>query len=99
MSVNVDEVKNIAKLAKLKLSDDEVQEFTKGMNQILDYMDKLNELDTSNVKPLSHPLEKVNVFREDELKTSIEREEALKNAPDRTDEFFRVPKVIKVDKK
>lgn len=99
MSVSNDEVKNIAKLAKLKLSDDEVHELTKDMNQILDYMDKLNELDTSNVKPLSHPLEKVNVFREDKLKKSIDREEALKNAPDKTEEFFKVPKVIKIDKK
>lgn len=99
MSVNKDEVKNIAKLAKLKLSDGEVEEFTGDMNKILDYMDKLDELDTEHVKPLSHPFEGTNVFREDELKKSIDREEALKNAPQRTEEFFRVPKVIKTDKK
>ncbi|MDZ7766588.1 MAG: Asp-tRNA(Asn)/Glu-tRNA(Gln) amidotransferase subunit GatC [Melioribacteraceae bacterium] len=99
MSVNKDEVKNIAKLAKLKLSESEVEEFTGDMNKILDYMDKLNELDTGNVKPLYHPLEGTNVFRDDQLKNSINREDALKNAPQRTEEFFKVPKVIKTDKK
>ncbi len=99
MAVSKEEVVKISKLAKLKLSDDEVAEFTSDMNKILDYMDKLNELDTENVKPLSHPLEGTNVFREDVLKKSIDREDALKNAPERTEEFFKVPKVIKTDKK
>ena len=99
MSVSKDEVKNIAKLSKLRLEENEVDEFTKDMNRILDYMEKLNELDTENVEPLSNPLDTFNVFRKDELKKSIDREDALKNAPDGTDEFFRVPKVIKVEKK
>lgn len=99
MSVNKDEVKKIAQLAKLKVSESELEEFTGDMNKILDYMDKLNELDTENVKPLSHPLEGTNVFRDDELKKSIDREAALKNASQRTEEFFKVPKVIKTDKK
>lgn len=99
MSVSKEEIKNIAKLAKLNLNEAEINEFTGDMNKILDYMDKLNELVTENVKPLSNPLEGYNVFREDELKNSIDREDALKNAPSRNDEFFRVPKVIKSDKK
>lgn len=99
MPVSKEEVIKISNLAKLKLNDEEVAEFTGDMNKILDYMDKLNELDTENVKPLSHPLEGTNVFREDELKSSIDREDALINAPDRTEEFFKVPKVIKTDKK
>ncbi len=99
MSVSKDEVKHVAKLSKLRLSESEVEEFTGDMNKILDYMDKLNELDTENVKPLSHPLEATNVFRNDELKKSIDRKNALKNAPERTEEFFKVPKVIKTDKK
>jgi len=57
-------------------------------------MDKLNELDTSNVEPLSHPVEFTNVFREDYVKGSIDQETALRSAPDRTEEYFRVPKVI-----
>ena len=69
----------------------------KSWNEILNYVEKLNELDTDNVEPLNHPIENVNVFREDELKPSVDTEEALKNAPDRTDEFFKVPKVINQD--
>lgn len=99
MSISKDEIKNIAKLSKLRLSEEEIDEFTGDMNQILDYVNKLDSLDTNNVEPLSHPLESVNVFRKDELKGSIDKEDALKNAPERTDEFFKVPKVIKVDKK
>lgn len=99
MSVSKDEIKNIARLAKLNLNEAEINEFTGDMNKILDYIDKLNELNTENVKPLLNPLESYNVFREDESKKSIDREDALKNAPRRTDEFFRVPKVIKPDKK
>ncbi|MBU2446695.1 MAG: Asp-tRNA(Asn)/Glu-tRNA(Gln) amidotransferase subunit GatC, partial [Bacteroidetes bacterium] len=61
---------------------------------ILDYMDKLNEIDTNDVEPLSHPIPVENVFREDKVEKSISREDALKNAPDVTEEFFKVPKVI-----
>ena len=99
MSVKKDDVKNIAKLSKLRLSEEEIEEFTEDMNQILDYVKKLDSLDTSNIEPLYHPLEGVNVFREDKLKESIDTETALKNAPKRTEEFFKVPKVIKAEKK
>lgn len=94
MAVTKKDVEKIAELAKLKFSDEELENFTPQMNEILSYMDKLNELDTENVKPLSHPVEQINVFREDELKSSVSTEEALKNAPDKTDNHFKVPKVI-----
>lgn len=94
MPVTRKEVEYIAQLARLKFKDEELENFTSQLNEILNYVDKLNELDTENVEPLSHPVEEFNKFRDDELKPSIEREEALKNAPDRTDEFFKVPKVI-----
>ncbi len=94
MSVTLKDVEHIAELARLKFSKDELENFTHQLNQILEYMEKLNELDTKNIKPLSHPIEGNNIFREDELKPSISREEALKNAPDSDDEFFKVPKVI-----
>ena len=58
-------------------------------------MEKLNELDTKDVEPLSHPLEMTNVFREDEVQPSLTQEEALANAPLKSDKFFRVPKVVK----
>lgn len=94
MSVTKKEVEHIAELARLKFKEEELESFTHQLNEILNYVDKLNELDTENVEPLSHPIENINVFRNDELKKSISTEEALKNAPDKTDEFFKVPKVI-----
>ncbi len=95
MSVTKDEVKYIASLSRLEFNESELEDFTNEFNQILNYIDKLNELDTENIEPLSHPIEKKNVFRNDELVESINRDEALKNAPDKTDEYFKVPKVIK----
>ncbi|MFA3782440.1 Asp-tRNA(Asn)/Glu-tRNA(Gln) amidotransferase subunit GatC [Melioribacteraceae bacterium 4301-Me] len=94
MPVTLTDVEKIAKLAKLRFSEEELKSLTKDMNKILDYMDKLNELDTTNVEPLLNPISNENVFREDKLVESIPTEEALKNAPDRTDVYFRVPKVI-----
>ena len=94
MSVSKEDVEKIAKLAKLKFSDEELENFTPQMNEILNFMDKLNELDTENVEPLSHPVEQINVFREDKLKQSISTKDALKNAPSKDEQFFRVPKVI-----
>jgi aspartyl-tRNA(Asn)/glutamyl-tRNA(Gln) amidotransferase subunit C len=97
MAVTRKDVEHIAELARLTFKVDELESFTRQLNDILAYMDKLNELDTSNVEPLSHPVERVNVFREDIVKPSIDREEALRNAPERSDLFFKVPKVIDRD--
>lgn len=94
MSVTKKDVEYIAELARLKFKEEELESFTHQLNEILSYVDKLNELNTENVEPLSHPVENVNIFRNDELKKSITTEDALKNAPDKTDEFFKVPKVI-----
>lgn len=98
MSVSKEDVKKIANLARLEFSEEEIGNYTNEMNQILNYMEKLNELDTENVKPLSHPIENSNVFRDDVLKESTLREQALKNAPDKTNEHFKVPKVINQSK-
>lgn len=95
MSVTKKDVEHIAKLARLKFNDDELESYTHDLNEILQYVEKLNELDTDEVEPLSHPVEGQNVFRGDELKDSIKNEEALKNAPDKDEPFFKVPKVIK----
>jgi aspartyl-tRNA(Asn)/glutamyl-tRNA(Gln) amidotransferase subunit C len=94
MSVTRKDVEHIAELARLKFKEEELVSFTDQLNEILAYMEQLNELDTDNVEPLSHPVEENNVFREDTSKPSINRDEALKNAPQRDDEFFKVPKVI-----
>lgn len=97
MAISNKEVEYIASLARLKLSQEEVENYTHQLNDILKYVEKLNELDTSEVEPLSHPIENSNIFREDELKPSVSREDALKNAPDSTEEFFKVPKIINVN--
>ena len=94
MSVTIKDVEHIAKLAKLEFSESEKEKFTHQFNDILKYMEQLNSLDTSNVEPLSHVIELQNVFREDNIKPSIPTDEALKNAPDKTEEHFKVPKVI-----
>ncbi|MGD1006123.1 MAG: Asp-tRNA(Asn)/Glu-tRNA(Gln) amidotransferase subunit GatC [Ignavibacteriaceae bacterium] len=94
MAVTRKDVEHIAELARLKFEDVELDSFTDQLNEILNYMGKLNELNTENVEPLSHPVEENNVFREDEEKPSIPTEEALKNAPEKDEHFFKVPKVI-----
>jgi aspartyl-tRNA(Asn)/glutamyl-tRNA(Gln) amidotransferase subunit C len=95
MSVDKNEILKIASLAKLKFSDEEIEKFTSQFNEILNYMDKLNEINTDNVQPLSHPLDINNVMREDELFNSIETKDALLNAPEKDEQYFKVPKVIK----
>ncbi|RPI66264.1 MAG: Asp-tRNA(Asn)/Glu-tRNA(Gln) amidotransferase subunit GatC [Ignavibacteriales bacterium] len=94
MAVTKDDVKYIAALAKLKFSDEELDKFTSQFNEILSYMGTLNELDTTNVEPLSHPLENENIFREDNHTPGCSSEEALKNAPSTDGTFFIVPKII-----
>jgi aspartyl-tRNA(Asn)/glutamyl-tRNA(Gln) amidotransferase subunit C len=94
MAVTRKDVEHIAELARLKFEDVELDSFTDQLNEILNYMGKLNELNTENVEPLSHPVEENNVFREDGEKPSIPTEEALKNAPEKDEHFFKVPKVI-----
>ena len=94
MAVTIKDVEHIAKLARLEFTEAEKEKFTHQLNQILAYIEKLNELDTTNVEPLSQVIELKNVFREDEVKSSYPREDMLKNAPSKTEKFFKVPKVI-----
>ncbi len=94
MPVTIRDVEHIARLAKLSFSDEEKAKLTEQFNEILSFMEKLNELDTSKVEPLSHVIELKNVFRDDVVSQSIPTEDALKNAPSKTEKFFKVPKVI-----
>lgn len=94
MSVTIKEVEHVAKLARLQFTPEEMEKFTLQLNQILAYVEKLNELDTETVEPLAQVIELQNVIREDRMKPSLPVEEALKNAPSKTDKFFKVPKVI-----
>ena len=88
------DVEHIAHLARLRLSQEEKEKFGAQLSSILTYVEKLNELDTSGVEPTSHVLAMANVLREDALRPSLPTDEALLNAPDRTDDFYRVPKII-----
>jgi aspartyl-tRNA(Asn)/glutamyl-tRNA(Gln) amidotransferase subunit C len=94
MSVTVKDVEHIAKLARLEFTDEEKQKLTHQLNSILVYVEQLNKLDTENVEPLSHVIDLKNVFREDVVRPGLSPEEALKNAPAKTEKFFKVPKVI-----
>ena len=94
MSVTIKEVEYIANLARLQLTEEEKKTYTGQLNTILDYMEKLGELDTANVEPLSHITDAVNVLRDDGETPSLPADKVLGNAPDRTEKFFRVPRVV-----
>jgi aspartyl-tRNA(Asn)/glutamyl-tRNA(Gln) amidotransferase subunit C len=94
MAVTLKDVEHVANLARLQFSEEEKKTLMNQLNKILDYMEKLNELDTSNVEPLAQVNPLTNVFREDVVRPSQPVSEVLKNAPSRTDKFFKVPKVI-----
>lgn len=81
-------------LAKLELSEEEKEQAKKDMGSMLDYIDKLNELDTSEVEPMSHVFPVNNVFREDVVVNGDDRENILKNAPEQKDGSFEVPKTV-----
>lgn len=88
------DVEKVAKLARLQLSEAELEQFTEQLGAILEYVEKMNELDADNVEPLAHCLPVSNVFRADEVKASLGTEKALANAPQRDSEFFKVPKIL-----
>ncbi len=89
-----DIVKHVARLCRLKVSEEELKLFTRELSEILNYIEKLNKLDTENVAPLTHVLPLSNVMREDEVKKSLPPEKALGNAPEKIKGFFSVPKII-----
>jgi aspartyl-tRNA(Asn)/glutamyl-tRNA(Gln) amidotransferase subunit C len=94
MSLTLDQVKHVARLSRLALSDEELARFTRDLGAILEYIDKINELDTEQVQPMAHALSEANVFRSDGVTGSLPREAALRNAPAQTDGCFRVPRII-----
>ncbi len=94
MAVTNEDVKYVADLARLQLSEEEVEQLKGDMNRILDYMETLGELDTSDVEPLEHVTDLNVSFRKDEAGEPLSHEDALKNAPDADSDYFRVPRVI-----
>ncbi|MFH7326505.1 Asp-tRNA(Asn)/Glu-tRNA(Gln) amidotransferase subunit GatC [Desulfurivibrio sp. C05AmB] len=94
MRIGPEKVAEVARLARLELEPEEVEGLAAELSNILQYVDKLSELDTTGVEPLSNALAEVNAFREDEVQPSLPRQEALANAPRATSEAFVVPRVI-----
>ncbi len=94
MKVDKKEVEYVAMLARIELSEEEKEIFSNQMSTILGFFDRLSEVNTENISPTSHVLDLVNAFRDDEALASLDVEEGLRNAPDREDRFFRVPKIL-----
>lgn len=88
------DVEHVAMLARLELSAEEIELYTRQLSDILEYAQKLGALDTENVEPTAHVLPLKNVFREDKVGEHLELEKVFSNAPDREDNFFRVPKIV-----
>jgi aspartyl-tRNA(Asn)/glutamyl-tRNA(Gln) amidotransferase subunit C len=89
-----EDVEHVAELARLDLTPAEKEQFIAQLNSILTYIEKLNELDTRDVEPTSHVLPMSNVFRDDEVRPSMDRAEVLRNAPEESHFFFKVPRII-----
>lgn len=94
MSVSKKDVDYVADLAMLQLTDEEAKSLVNDMNQILDHMNTLEEVDTSDVEPLEHVIDMEYRLRDDKAKEPLSHEDALKNAPDADSDYFRVPRVI-----
>ena len=93
-SLTRQDVTKVALLSRLKLTDAEIDLFTTQLGQVLGYVELLNELDTSAVEPMAHATEIANVFRDDELISSLPRAAALANAPKSDGQFFVVPQIL-----
>lgn len=91
--ITKEQVEHIANLARLSLTKEEKELYTKQLSKILDYIDQLNEANTEGVEPMTQPIPTVNVMREDIVKKQYERQDMLKNAPHEEYGFFRVPKI------
>ena len=92
--IDIKTVDEIAHLARLEFNEEAKGEILNDMNRMLAFVDKLNELDTDNVEPLIYMTEERSVMREDEVKQTVTQAEALKNAPKKDSDYFKVPKVI-----
>ena len=93
-SISNETIEYVGILAKLELSEEEKEQAGKDMSRMLDYIDKLNELDTSGVEPMSHVFPVHNVFREDVVENGDDRENMLKNAPEQKNGSYKVPKTV-----
>ena len=95
MEINRETLLKIAHLARLNFSDESEKEMLQGLNDMIRWVEKLHEVDTEGVEPLTNMSQEVNSWCEDVVRSDISREQALKNAPKKDNEFFKVPKVLK----
>lgn len=91
--ITVKDVEHVAKLARLELTEEEKEKYAGQLGDVLKYVEQMNEVDTSNVVPMAHAMDFVNVMREDVVKYEQTKEELMANAPDEEDGFFKVPKI------
>lgn len=91
--IKIEDVVHVAKLARLELTEEEKIKFSKQLGDILKYMEQLNEVDTTGVEPMNHPIDFSNVMRDDVVHYEQTREELMANAPDIEQDYFKVPKI------
>ena len=91
--ITIKDVEHVAKLARLELTQEEKEMFTHQLGSVLEYAEKMNEVDTTGIEPMNHPIDFTNVMREDNKIYENTREELMQNAPDVEGEFFKVPKI------
>ena len=91
--ITIKDVEHVAKLARLELTQEEKEMFTHQLGDVLQHVEKMNEVDTTGVEPMNHPIDFSNVMREDNKIYENTREELMQNAPDIEGEFFKVPKI------
>ena len=91
--ITIQDVEHVAKLARLDLTEEEKVKFSKQLGDVLKYVEQMNEVDTSNVEPLSHVVDFNNVMREDEINYDCSKEDLMMNAPEEENGFFKVPKI------
>lgn len=94
MKISNEDVKYIASLSRLSLTEEETEIFVTQLNKIIEYVEQLNSLDTKGIEPTSHVIPLNNIMRDDIILESLNILDALKNAPDPTEKFYRVPKII-----
>jgi aspartyl-tRNA(Asn)/glutamyl-tRNA(Gln) amidotransferase subunit C len=94
MALTLEELKHVAKLARLELPDERLSELTRHINALMTHFERLNALPTENIEPTSHSIPIYNVFREDEVAPCLPREQALSAAPEARDGLFIVPRIV-----
>ena len=92
--ISSSDVRKVAQLSRLELPDDQIQTYTEQLEEILSYVDQLQEIDTENIPPTTRAVEVVNAMREDIVEVSCSREDLLNQAPQREGDFYRVPKIL-----